>query len=394
MKLTYKKFAAVALLVTLSNSIQAQSPTLNLASTGNTGSASASSFQADFSEFVLWLMQEVDDRKIPGAALAIVSSQGILHLQTWGVRSQGEDEEVNSESIFRIASMSKTFAGTAAAMLVDQNLQTWDTRISALFPSLKIGTLASSQGITLKHIASQSTGLMPHAYSNMLDDGVEYPKIVDKFQQIPTVCEPGKCYGYQNVIFSLISDVVETSTNDSYAHYLELQFFNPLGMTTASVGLEAFKSGDNVTSPHREVRSGWRPTSTNSAYYSVAPASGVNASIEDMSLWVRANLGAFPEVMSPQLLQELHEPVIATPRGNYFNRWQGLNSAHYALGWRVFDYKGLHVIHHGGGVRGYRSEMALVPEANIGMVLLFNAATNLANDVVPAFLDSIEILAD
>jgi beta-lactamase class C len=55
----------------------------------------------------------------------------------------------------------------------------------------------------------------------------------------------------------------------------------------------------------------------------------------------------------------------------------------------VFDYKGMRAIHHGGGVRGYRSEMAFVPDANIGMVLLLNADSKLANDVVPAFLNSL-----
>ena len=89
-----------------------------------------------------------------------------------------------------------------------------------------------------------------------------------------------------------------------------------------------------------------------------------------------------------------HEPVVATPRGNYFNRWQGLQKAYYAIGWRVFDYKGTRAVHHGGGVRGYRSEMVFVPDANIGMVLLFNAETKLANEVVPTFLDTLLDVAD
>ena len=66
-----------------------------------------------------------------------------------------------------------------------------------------------------------------------------------------------------------------------------------------------------------------------------------------------------------------------------------MDNAHYGLGWRVLDYNDLRVVHHGGGVRGFRSEMVFIPERNIGMVLLFNAASNLANEVVPYFLDSL-----
>ena len=344
-------------------------------------------YNYDFTNFVAWLEENTVENDIPGSALAIVSREGIMQLETWGVRKVIARDPVNSDSVFRIASISKTFAGTVAGLLVNQNLQGWDMRINGLFPNMGLGEGTSSEAITLKHIVSQTTGLMPHSYSNMLDDGVIYQKIKEKFHQIPTVCSPGQCYSYQNVVFSLVADVVEQSTGDSYEKYLHQQIFKPLGMTTASVGMEPYINSPNATAPHRLVRGNWRTTTTNPAYYSVAPASGINASIFDMAIWIRANLGAFPHILSKDFLAELHEPVISTPYGNYFNRWSGLEKAYYAIGWRVFNYKGLRAIHHGGGVRGYRSEMVFVPDANIGMVMLLNAESNLANDVVPAFLD-------
>lgn len=357
-------------------------------STNADDNSSAAQYNYDLNPFLAWLDNNSVERQIPGAALAVVSREGIMHMETWGVKDISENDLVTVDSIFRIASMSKTFAGTAANLLVNQNLQSWDAKVVDLFPSMHLGTGTSSEGITFRHIVSHSSGLMPHSYSNMLDDGVGYPKIKEKFNQIPTVCMPGQCYGYQNVVFSLIGDVVELSTGESYERYLEEQIFKPLGMISASVGMEPYESSVDVTSPHIKSRRGWRGTTTNAAYYSVAPASGVNASIFDMSMWLRANLGAFPEILDEEFLHNLHEPIIATPNG-YFNRWSGLEKAYYATGWRVLDYKGMRVVHHGGGVRGYRSEMAFVLDANIGMVLLFNAESNLANDVIPAFLDNL-----
>ena len=374
--------------------------TLYVALLLNTASVSADNldlhadYNYDFSDFVAWMEGAIREKEIPGVALAIVSREGIMHMQTWGVRSIDTREAVHSDSVFRIASMSKTFAGASAALLVDQNYQSWNTKITDLFPGMNLGTRASSSDITLKHVVSHSTGLMPHSYSNLLDDGVSYDRIKLSFSKIPTVCQPGKCYGYQNVVFSLIGDVVEQSTGESYEKFIYEQIFKPLGMITASVGMEAYLKNDEATEPHRRSRGVWRTTTTNPAYYSVAPASGINASIFDMSMWVRANLGAFPDVLSPNFLSQMHKPIIATPRGNYFNRWTGLERAYYATGWRVFDYNGQRVVHHGGGVRGYRSEMAFVPEANIGFVLLFNAESNLANDIVPAFLDNLMVKAD
>lgn len=346
-------------------------------------------FNYDFREFVSWIKAEADRKRIPGAALAIVSREGIMYLQTWGKTDVTDEHPITSDSVFRIASMSKTFAGTALALVVNEMRQGWDTKVSDFFPQMQLGDKSSSQEITLKHLVSHSTGLMPHSYSNLLDDGVSYELIKEKFHQIPTVCSPGECYGYQNVIFSLIADVVEVNKEVSYEHYLEEKIFKPLSMSSASLGMESYLENPDSASPHRFVRGAWRTATTNPAYYTVAPASGVNASIYDMTMWVRANLGAFPEVLPMDFLESLHEPIIPTPYGNYFNRWSGLQKAYYATGWRVFDYNGIRAIHHGGGVRGFRSEMTFVPEANIGMILLFNADSNLANDVTPIFLDNL-----
>ena len=344
-----------------------------------------SSLNYDFTAYIDWLDYLLRENEIPGAALAIVSREGIMHLQTWGVREVGQTAPVRTDSIFRIASMSKTFAGAAATLLVEQNLQSWETRISDMFPDLRLGNGVSYRSITLKQVASHSTGLMPHSYSNLLDDGIGYERIKDKFAEIPAVCKPGRCYGYQNVIFSLIGDVVEESTGFSYGQYLEEQIFRPLGMVSASVGLDSYQNDPHATVPHTKRRGQWRPVATNPAYYTTAPAAGINASVVDMTMWLRANLGAFPELFDEGVLNQLHTPVIETPYGNYFNRWESLENAYYGIGWRIFDLSGLRVVHHGGGVRGYRSEMAFSDEANIGLVLLINAESSAINEVIPTF---------
>ena len=349
----------------------------------------AAIYEPDFTEYLTWLDAEINTLGVPGVAMAVVSSTDTLDLHTWGVRTAGEDASVDADTLFRIASVSKTFAGAVTAKLVHDRKQSWDTPIVSILPQYSIGTQDSSREMTLRHVLSHSTGLMPHAYSNMLDSGVAYEKIQEKFREIPTVCPPGRCYGYQNVVFSLVSDVVEVSEHESYEQYVQERIFNPLGMHTASVGLSGYTDSLNVSSAHQFGGETWRIARTNAAYYSVGPAAGVNASVKDMIIWAQANLGAFPEVMPSDVLSEQQTPTVETPRGSYFNRWPRLDKAWYGLGWRIFDYAGVRVIHHGGGVRGFRSELVLVPSLDIAMVVLFNGETSLANDVVPHFLDNI-----
>jgi len=342
-----------------------------------------------YEQYSQWLRASVAASTVPGVAMAVVRSQQVLDVQMWGVRAIDSPEPINGQTLFRIASVSKTFAGAVAAKLVHDQKQAWDTPVLTILPQYAIGTEPASRGMTLKHVLSHSTGLMPHAFSNMLDAGIAYEKIQEKFTEIPTVCPPGRCYGYQNVVFSLVSDVVEVSEHIPYEQYVEERLFGPLGMARASMTMEEYLADANVSAPHQRRGEQWRTATTNAAYYTVGPAAGVNASLEDMILWTQANLGAYPDVLPPAVLASLHSPVVETPQGNYFNRWPNLENAWYGLGWRVFDYAGQRVIHHGGGVRGFRTELVLVPALDIGMIVLFNAETPLANDVVPHFLDAL-----
>lgn len=343
----------------------------------------------DFSQYHSWLAEELTEKNIPGMAVAIVSSRGILDIKTWGVRSLDDEIPVSDQTVFRIASVSKTFAGTVASQLVHHNIYSWDQPIAGVLPQYSIGTDPRSREMTLRHVLSHTTGLMPHAFSNLLDAGVAYEKIQEKFHEIPTVCDPGRCYGYQNVVFSLVADMVEASLQTSYDDFVRENIFAPLGMNGASMGYDDFAANPNASAPHQFGRGNWRVSSVNAAYYTVGPAAGVNATIVDMSRWVQANLGAFPDVLPRSLLDMQHTPVVETAGGNYFNRWPRLQKAYYGLGWRVMDYAGMRIIHHGGGVRGYRSEMVLIPEYDLGLIVMFNAETPLANDVVPHFLDTL-----
>ena len=75
---------------------------------------------------------------------------------------------------------------------------------------------AMASQINLKHLMSQSSGLMPHAYTNLIEENMSYRRIVDRLDRVDFVCAPGKCYGYQNVVFSLIADLVESETELDY----------------------------------------------------------------------------------------------------------------------------------------------------------------------------------
>jgi beta-lactamase class C len=329
--------------------------------------------------------------RAPGLALAIIADGKVKVLQTYGVKKVGTNSLVNADTTFRLASVSKSFGATAAAMLVNDGLIRWDTKITDVLPTVEFSNPRYGDQLTVQHILSQSTGLPTHSGDNYIEDGLPFDAVVEKLKAVNFVCPPGKCYNYQNVTYSLISKIVLKKTGMTYEQYLESKIFHPLGMQTATVGFAGYSVNGNYAVPHIPTRKGWAPTTVTEHYYRINPAAGVNASIADMSRWVLAHMGQNPNVLSPTILNAVHAKVTRnTPAQNHYGSREGVTDSHYGLGWRVFDYRGdKNFVHHGGGVKGFRSEVVFNPELKIGMVILTNGP-RLSGSVIFDFLDAYE----
>lgn len=326
---------------------------------------------------------------VPGSAVVVVVNGEVVLQKTWGVRDSGDKKPITPYTVFRIASISKTFASAAASILVNETPLSWQSPVMGSVKDLQFQRGDYGNQINLEHLMSQTTGLMPHAYTNLVEDNMSYERILDRLNRVQFVCEPGKCYGYQNVVFSLVGDVVEAQTGLEYANYVEQKIFKPLNMQRASFGRDAFLSDSNHAKPHIWTGKSWRPTRTTDHYYRIPPAAGVNASIDDMRAWLLAQLGQDPQVLNEKMLNELQREVISTTRQQSHYRWRrGLHNTGYGLGWRVFDYNDHDgFVQHGGYVKGMRSEMVFNRELQTGLVFLTNSEPRNLGDLVFDFLD-------
>lgn len=342
-------------------------------------------FVRDFERFV----RNRISKNVPGMALAIVVNGEVVLLKGYGVKNIRKKDAITENTVFRIASVSKTFASAAIAVLVQKNILAWDSRVIPYLNDVSFKNKAYAQQLRIEHLLSHSSGLTPHAYTNLLNQNVSYEDIKSLIEKVDFICRPGSCYSYQNVIYSLLGDIVDFASVDGYEAYVANNLFVPLQMHNASFGWESFIKSDNAATPHVPRRGKWSPVRVKPNYYEVAPAAGVNASITDMSKWLLAQLGARPDVLSRSVLDAMHSKHIKTTKHQaHYGQWEGLNSAHYGLGWRVFDYRNVQgFAHHGGWVKGFRSEIVLNKALNLGMVLLVNAERSNVNKAVPKFLD-------
>ncbi|MDT8397820.1 MAG: serine hydrolase domain-containing protein [Pseudomonadales bacterium] len=324
----------------------------------------------------------------PGMAVAIVDIRGPSYINTSGVRTLGKSEPINAHTTFRLASLSKAFASATTGVLVKEGKLGWDSKLSHYLPNINFKDPLRQQQISIRNILSNSTGLFPHAYTNMLEDDVPYEKILPLFKKVDFVCDPGSCYTYQNVAYSFIGDVLQEVSGKQYSQLVQEKIFSPLQMNDASLSREAFVTNSNHASPHERRQRHLRATPVKQSYYSVAPAAGVNASISDMEQWLQALLGKKPEVLPQDLLSALFtSQATVKDRGFYRGQWRNVRSAGYGMGWRVFDYAGTQVIYHAGWVQGYHAEIVLIPSRGLGMALLMNSDHTAGIAAVPRFLD-------
>lgn len=334
---------------------------------------------ADFDQYYAGKLSEQD---IPGGAYAIVQGNKIIATAGFGVREKGLPELVDANTVFRIASVSKTFAGGLTSILASEGNFNWDDKLVKYLPNFSFKTKKYNSQLTLEHLLSQSTGVMANAYDNLIEANVPLDKILPQFSKIDPLCNPGQCYGYQNVLFSLIDQVIQKTTNKTYAQLLEERIIKPLQLPTASVGLDGFFSTENRAMPHVRARGKWHPTKVAESYYHFSPAAGVNASAIDLGYWLIAQLGHNPKVLSEELLKTITKKRVKTRRDLRRKEWRRyLTDAHYALGWRVYQFGQDELIYHGGWVQGFRAEIAYSREHQLGLVMLMNAESNLINEL-------------
>lgn len=329
------------------------------------------SLMVHFDAYVQSVMAE---SPTPGLALAIVSDEKILYMKGFGVRKFGASEPVDANTVFRLASVSKGFASVLAGLCVRDSLLQWEDRVTQYLPDFALRDPNNTRELTIRHVLSHTSGLLSHTYDSLIEDNLELEEMTPQLREVPVNCAVGKCYAYQNVAYSLIDPILATVTGKTYQELMAERIFKPLGMSTASMSKAALLATNNYASPHVMRRRGWTAVEIKDTYYSVAPAAGVNASVHDLALWLHALLGGIPEILPAEVVEEVSAPLIVTPREKRRFNWnRRIRSAHYGMGWRIFDYAGHKMVYHSGGVRGYLSQVAFLPEEKIGIVVLQNS---------------------
>ena len=317
-----------------------------------------------------------------GIAIAVVKNGEIVHSKGYGVKSMEENDQVDEHTAFAIGSNSKAFTAAALSMLVDEGKLKWEDKVIDHLPEFRMYNDYVSANFTIVDLLTHRSGLGLGAGDLMIfPDGADFTihDVLNSFQyQKPTSAFRTK-YDYDNLLYIVAGEVVAQVSGMSWSDFIQERIFEPLGMHHSTPTISRLPENANLAVPHASSGAKIRQLAPYEGDL-VAPAGGIYSSVDDMSKWMimHLNNGKYGTGLSSVLFSAERQNEMWKPYTNMFfttkpNSRTNTHFAAYGLGWVIKDVKGKIVIYHTGGIRGMLSKTALIPELNLGVVVLTNS---------------------
>src|SRR5215813_4904332 len=331
----------------------------------------------DLDEFAARVLKEFE---VPGLAVAIVKDGKVVLAKGYGVRKLGDPAPVDENTLFGIASNTKAFTAAALAMLVDEGKISWDDPVTKHLPSFQLYDPYVTREMTIRDLLTHRSGLGLGAGDLLWWPPSDYSReeIIRRFRYVKPATSFRSRYAYDNVLYMIAGQVLSSVTGQSWDDFIKERILNVLGMNTSNTNVAALASSRNAAAPHAKVE-GKLKTITPLPLENVGPAGAINSSVAEMSKWLIVQLyrGQIEEgrrLFSKRQSREMWTAQTITPLGDPPPHLAALkaNFSAYGLGWGLTEYRGLKTVSHTGGLMGYVSRVTMVPDLNLGVVILTN----------------------
>lgn len=362
---------------------------------GKSGSVSTGTttltLEEKLAEIRIYLEENLHDWNIPGMAVAVVRSDTVLLSEGFGVRSIDGSKKVTPKTLFAIGSTTKAFTATVIGSLVDEGLLDLDEPVRTYLPDFQLQDEYATAHITLRDLLSHRSGLPRHDLL-WYDSKFTRQELYDRLRYLEPTAELRQKWQYQNLMFMTAGLVAERLTGKTWEELVRERIFKPLGMKDAVFSVDDMEKSADHAVPHSKNSEKKIETIEPRNLDAIGPAGSIDAGVAEMATWVRLNLNGGElngtRVLSAEVLREIQSPQavmsdMPTINGGIFSL--------YGMGWMLTAYQGHKLVHHGGGIDGFITEVALLPEDDLGVVVLTNLPTPLPER---AALDIIDIMLD
>jgi CubicO group peptidase (beta-lactamase class C family) len=330
---------------------------------------------------------------VPGLSVAIVKDGRVVLAKGYGVRRMGDPTPVDAQTRFGIASNTKLFTATAIAILVEEGKVDWDAPVSRYLPAFAMSDPYVTHELTVRDLLVHRSGLGLGAGDLLWWPPSTYNRkdIAQRIRYIPLSTSFRSAYAYDNVLYLVAGELIEAVSGQSWENFVRSRILRKIGMNDSDVRHSGATEQGNVAGTHAEVNDTVRPvapfTSDNTN-----PAGGVMTGAADIAKWLLVQLDSGkvlngPPLFSPASAKQLWREVTPVPIGDVPGGMRELahlrpTMAGYALGLGVRDYRGYILRQHTGGLPGYLSKLAMIPDLRLGVAVLTNQESGAAFDAI------------
>lgn len=333
--------------------------------------SSADDFQTRLARMETMLDAKRKELGVPGMSVAIVKDDKIVFIKGFGVKDTEKNLPVTPETLFPIGSSTKAFTGMLLAMSVDDGKLAFTDSPHKYLSYFKLQDAEADKKITVRDLMMHDSGLTR-------TELVWYPGVLSRREVIRAVGEAkptapfGEKFHYQNVMVSAAGEAVASAENSTWERLMNKRILQPLRMKKTVLDLPAvMRFGDYALGYEYDEAAKIAvrlPFRSESAMSSIAPAGSVYSNASDMAQWLRFML-AGGIVGSKRLVSEKNFSEVISPQFKNI----GVTDTSYGLGWFLINRKGHKIVQHGGSIDGFRAEVSMMPDENLGFVILTNS---------------------
>lgn len=318
--------------------------------------------------------QAMEEWKVPGLALGIVKDGKVIYAKGYGFRDLGHKLPVNTDTLFPIGSISKSFTTLAFAMLSEGGKVDWDKPVRTYLPEFQLYDPVASERATPRDLFSHRTGLPRHDIVWYSSD-FSRADMVSRLRYLKPSKDFRSAYQYNNLTVMTMGYLEGKLTGLGWEGTIREKIFAPLGMTHSDLSVEDIEKTDNHALPY-ELK---KEVVTQVPFHNIdaiGPAGSINSSIADMSHYLTLQLGdgkyEGKQLVSESNLRLMHSPQTSMPDLPAAFSFPELGHFSYGLTWVVTAYRGHNLVWHNGGIDGFYALLSLLPDDHMGVIILTN----------------------
>lgn len=330
----------------------------------------------------------IKEFSVPGLAVGIVKDGRLVLAKGYGARELGQSGAVDANTLFAIGSNTKAFTTASLAILVDEGKLNWDDRVIDYLPDFRMWDPYVTRDFRIRDLLTHRSGLGTGAGDLMFVTATDFTRndLLHGLRYLKPVSSFRSGFAYDNLLYVIAGQIVPAVTGQSWEDFVTARILKPLHMEGCAADDTRLTDRSNMASPHLIVNGRLTKIPALSIPL-VAPAGAIQCNVTGMLKWVSTQLaqGTSPDglkLFSAARSAEMWSPQTILPAAGDRLPLTRTHFVSYGLGWLLEDIDGYKRVSHNGGLPGMVTHVSMVPELNLGIVVLTNQQEGAALEAV------------